>query len=446
MIRKCIFILAHLVAKPRALGFYYQLRSNEQRPRSELISKQRDALAKYLYFCRTEIPYFSEKIPKFELDYKDLDLQSIVNAIPILTKRDIVDNRSQLELECKKVGPFKYGQTGGSTGDPLKYRISIKCNDSAFAVLYRGLALGGYRLGDRLAVMAGGSLITKKKNIKTKLISFCMNTRKYSSYGVNDELFQEYFDDLAKWKPKYIRGYATSLFEFAKFVERKNYNLNFVSVFTTAEMLLDEQRKLIEKVFNTRVFDGYGLNDGGVTAFECKMHNGFHIDTERGYLEVVNDAGKLVYDQVGRIIATGFLNRATPFVRYDTGDLGILSTKKCACGSPYSILKSLRGRVTDVLKINDRIIGSPVLTVLMANVNAVRYQFIQLSKEKVVVIIDRSDKYGDADETFISESLFSNVGQFDLEYVYDPSVFETVDGGKHKIVINKVPSARDSDN
>ena len=438
MISKCIFMLAHLVTKPGALWFYYMLRANEQHSRAELLNRQKVDLIKYLDFCRAKIPFYSAKIPALGVGFEVGELQPLVDEIPILTKEDIANNRPLLELSRRKVGSFKYGQTGGSTGNPLKYRISKKCNDAALAILYRGLGRGGYRLGDRLAVMAGGSLITKKKSLKTKLISFVMNTRKYSSYGVSDALFEEYYRDMVKWQPRYIRGYASSLYEFAKFVERKNYVLSFESVFTTAEMLFDHQRKLIEKVFNARVFNGYGLNDGGITAFECEIHDGFHIDLERGYLEVVDDDGKLVFDQVGRIVATSFLNKATPFVRYDTGDLGLISKNECACGSPYPLLKSLMGRTADVIKVNDRIIGSPVLTVLMANTNAVRYQFIQLAENKISIVIEKSSKYDEMDEKFIRTSLISNLGPLDIRFIYDVVAFETVDGGKHKIVINKL--------
>jgi phenylacetate-CoA ligase len=378
VIKRYIFILVHLIIKPRALFLYYRLRDNERLTNIELADRQKQEVVRYLSFCRTQVPYYTDKIPDLNFFSGDECFYSYISSIPLLKKEDVIANRKFIELEPKKVGKFKYGQTGGSTGEPLKYRISSQCNDSAFAILYRGLGRGGYKLGDRLAVMAGGSLITKNKSLKTKLVSFFMNTRKYSSYGVSDAIFQEYYEDLVKWKPYFIRGYASSLYEFAKFVDRKNYNLNFKSVFTTAEMLFEHQRKFIEKVFNAKVFNGYGLNDGGVTAFECEMQDGFHIDLERGYLEVVDDDGKPVFDQVGRIVATSFLNKATPFVRYVTGDLGIISTERCKCGSPYPLLKSITGRTTDVLKINNKIVGVKSRMIVRALFKKFRMGFMPL--------------------------------------------------------------------
>ena len=51
------------------------------------------------------------------------------------------------------------------------------------------------------------------------------------------------------------------------------------AIFSTAEKLFPHMRTTIEEVFNTKVFDTYGLNDGGVSAFECQNHNGMHMNT-----------------------------------------------------------------------------------------------------------------------------------------------------------------------
>ncbi|ROZ80434.1 phenylacetate--CoA ligase family protein [Pseudomonas neustonica] len=437
VISKILFIFAHLVAKPRVMWMYYRLLFEERKSMPELLIKQRIAIKRYLIFCKKEVPFFAPKIPKLTDALEVGALQTVINDIPLMTKDDISRCRAKLELPEAKVGAFKVGKTGGSTGDPLKYRVSKKCNDAAFAILYRGLGRGGYKLGDKLAVMAGGSLVTKRNGFKSKVVSFFMNTKKYSSYGVSDDLFQEYYQDLVSWKPKFIRGYASSLFEFAKFIEKNKYDLSFVSVFTTAEMLFEHQRAYIEKVFSAKVYNGYGLNDGGVTAFECKYGGGFHIDLERSFLEVVDESGRLIFDKVGRIVATSFLNKATPFVRYVTGDLGEITNRKCKCGSPYPLLISLAGRTTDVLRLNGRMVGSPVLTVLMGNIDVARYQFIQVEENKVLLVMEKNDAFDVVDEGFIRNSLFSNVGEFDLVFVYDEALFEVVDGGKHKVVINK---------
>lgn len=436
MMSKMFFYICHAVLKPKVLIFYYQLKKNEYCSTDELLSKQNQAVLNYLKFCQREIPFYFDRLDGIGDKVSEQGLQIALNQVGLLNKSDIKAGHT-LQLDKRKIGRYKIGQTGGSTGDPLRYRISETCANAALALLYRGLSRGGYRLGDKMAVIAGGSLVTKRQTIKTRFLSLMMNIRKYSSYGVGDDIFEAYFQDLCQWKPKFLRGYASSIYEFARFVERKNYRIHFVSVFTTAEMLLDHQRSLIEQVFCTKVYDGYGLNDGGVSAFECSEHQGFHVDLERAYLEVVDENGQQIYEELGRIVATSYLNKATPFVRYLTGDLGIVSRGKCSCGSPYPLLKSIKGRTTDTLEINGRIIGGPVLTVLMAKIKALRYQFIQTNENQVLVVIDKEIGYSDSDEEFIQSSLYSNLGEFDLRFSYDINDFVMTCGGKHKFVIDQ---------
>lgn len=69
------------------------------------------------------------------------------------------------------------------------------------------------------------------------------------------------------------------------------------------------------------------------------------IDTERAVLEIVDDSGKQIKEGTGRIIATSLINKALPFIRYDTGDIG---TIKIDDGVPK--LTNIMGRQYELLK------------------------------------------------------------------------------------------------
>ena len=100
------------------------------------------------------------------------------------------------------------------------------------------------------------------------------------------------YESIEGWQPPFLRGYAGSLALFAKYCADNQLPLEFDTTFSTAEMLSDPQRKLIELTFATRVFDHYGLNDGGVSAYEGVGYTGYAVDTERSVLEIVPDGQK----------------------------------------------------------------------------------------------------------------------------------------------------------
>lgn len=440
MLLKIVFIIIHLISKPRVILYYLILNKNMKKTTEELISEQINKIIAYLNFCKNHVPYYNDIIPYQLNPLGKNSFRTYFDKIPPLTKNILRSCSDKLTPINCNVGKFAAGQTGGSTGEPLKYKMSRECSDMALAILYRGWGYGGYNLGDKMAIMAGGSLVSKKKSFKTLVRDYVMNIRRYSSYGVDPDRFMQYYLDINKWKPKYLRGYVVSIYEFAKFIEANDLTLEFKSIFTVAEMLLPHQRQYIEKVFNAEVFNTYGLNDGAVSAFECNLHDGFHIDTERGFLEVVDESGKAVIDQEGRILATSLLNKATPFVRYDTGDIGVISSKKCRCGSPYPLLESLKGRDTDALVVNGSIIGSPVLTVLMAGIPALRYQFVLNESGSLIINIEKCADYSQKDEDFIRESLYSQVGPFEMMFQYGEEFFYNVDGGKHRFIVKLTSS------
>jgi phenylacetate-CoA ligase len=249
--------------------------------------------------------------------------------------------------------------------------MSLEDYERGIALLYRGWSMAGYRLGDKLAILGGTSLIPDSKtDIEKRVFDFILNHKHYSSYNLSENNLHKYYRSMNYWKPEFIRGYASSVYLFAKYIDDNNLKIKFhpKSIFTTAEKLLSYQRNLIEKVFNSEVFDNYGLNDR-VSAYECTMHKGLHIDMKRAILEVVDEKGMQIFDRPGKILATSLFNYALPFIRYDTGDLGILSSEGCSCGRETFLLKEIIGPTTGSLLINGVSIGSPILTVLMGKYN-----------------------------------------------------------------------------
>ena len=125
-----------------------------------------------------------------------------------------------------------------------------------------------------------------------------------------------------------------------------------------------------------------------------------------------------------------------PLIRYDTGDLGVISDDYCPCGNEKLILKTLEGRITDFLKINGKLISSPVLTILMGKTSAMNYQIEQMNDNKIIINMVYKDKAGiQSDQELITTSLKSKVGDFELAFnIVDQIV--VLKGKKYKFIIN----------
>ena len=124
-------------------------------------------------------------------------------------------------------------------------------------------------------------------------------------------------------------------------------------VFVTSERLYDEQRKTISEAFHCPVANGYGGRDAGFIAHQCP-DGSMHITAEDIIVEIVNANGEVVNNgESGEIVVTHMATSEFPFIRYRTGDVGILSDKTCSCGRGLPLLEEIQGRSTDFIVTKD---------------------------------------------------------------------------------------------
>lgn len=435
---RLLFRLGYKIKRPEVLKSYNFIKENEKLNNEQILINQERQLRKMIKFVESNVPYYKSLFSKLGIEAEDIKTVKDLEILPILTKKDI-KNDPEGFIPANYTGSFVNGSTGGSTGAPLKYRMSKEDSALGAALLYRGFEYAGYSMGEKISIIAGSSLVSKNQTLKGKMQDYIMNYRHYSSYGMKDVDFLRFFNHLNSWKPSYLRGYASSLYLLSKYLERNQLELSYKlkGIFSTAEMLLPNQRKQIQKVFKTKVFNNYGLHDGGLTAFECSMHSGMHIDFDRSILEIVNDNNQQIYDNTGKIIATNLYNYAMPLIRYDTGDTGVYSTDICPCGCLRPLLKDVFGRTTDYLKLNGSIIGSPVLTVLMGKVDLQYYQIVQKSTSEVDITIVKGKNFDNKEENFIKNSLIEHVGNIQINFK-EISETQITNKHKHKFIINEV--------
>jgi len=199
---------------------------------------------------------------------------------------------------------------------------------------------------------------------------------------------REYYSRLRGFRPEVVYGYPSALTEFGLFIEERGLApIRVDTIITTAERLSDAKRAQLHRLFGGEVFALYGTREYGCMAFECTRHDGYHIDAGSVVLEIVKDGRVARAGESGEIVVTDLLNYGMPFIRSRTGDRGALSADPCPCGNPLPLLKSLDGRVSELLYRPD---GSRVpglmLTDLFMQLPTIRYlQFVQESIDRLEV-------------------------------------------------------------
>ena len=454
MFRKGLFILAHQCGDTSFYPAYKKLVRNQWKPYAELKRDQEKQLRHLIEFSYENVPYYRNLFKNLGLLPGDIRTVEDLEKLPILTK-DIIKEHWE-EFKPANLSSMKYYNraTGGSTGTPMQYRISKHDRFLSGAILYRGWGYGGFELGDRMVMLAGSSLgIGTGSSLTTKIHEIARNLRKLSSFDMGEREMREYARVLNSFRPRFIRGYASSIYFFARWLEENQISVpSPEGVFTTAEKLFPHMRETIGDVFDCDVYDNYGLNDGGISAYECSEHAGLHIDTERSIMEVVDGDGLAVDSGEGQILATSLHNYAMPFIRYSTGDIGTLLDSQCVCGRGSLLLGDVVGREKEFLITpqGQYVHGAALFNLIFHTlenadfpdiVNRIKeFQIIQKEADKLNIIFACDEILPDNVLDFIQSAIQKRFVGWHIEFQFVDAI-DRSRAGKYKFIINEVAHA-----
>lgn len=409
----------------------------------ELQNEKLRTLIKHAY---ENVPYYHCIFQERGLTPRDIETVEDLQKLPILTKNDIRQNLSDLiAKDSNKRKPF-LNSTSGSTGEPLQYYATMDCFAIGWASTFRSWAWAGYRLGDKRVTFGGASLVPTNISFKFRLRYFMERNLPLTSFGMTDKVMEKYAQRIARFKPRYIRGYPSAISTFARYIAERGINdIRPQAIFTTAETLLPGQREIMESVFKCEVFDQYGLNDGGAMIMECPTHEGYHVMSEKAVVEIIKDGKKTAPGEQGEIITTDLHNYAMPFIRYATGDLATPTDASCSCGRGLPLVKSIEGRIINSIRLKDGTLlsGVPFQDVFesieLERAGAVRqYQVIQEDINQVVIKIVKGPNYVSEDTNRIMhESKNHTGGEMEIKIEFADDI-PTTAAGKRLFTISKV--------
>lgn len=335
----------------------------------QLFELQSQRLQALIAHCYTHVPYYRNLFNALGLKPEDIKTRQDLIKLPVLTKQMVRDHYDELIADNAAELKSMDGSTGGSTGTPLKFKKDVQTWNMAWASSFRAWEWYGYHLGEKLFTLGGNSLVKKTKGTSAKDIfdKVIMRNMKRSSGDVTDEAMQKHYEAYMQYKPKAMRGYASSMVVFARYIEKNSLPvLPLKVILTTGEILMPEYRSVLERVFQCKVYDEYGAGDGGVDAHECLLQQGLHLSEERCVVEITDKEGKVLPDgETGYVCATDLGNYAFPFLRYHVGDMAYIQPGKCPCGKVSRVLGQVMGRAGKLLYNKQGVPISPTMLPIM---------------------------------------------------------------------------------
>ncbi|MEM5565617.1 phenylacetate--CoA ligase family protein [Psychroserpens sp. AS72] len=272
------------------------------------------------------------------------------SSIPVMTKKDLqqpLEERLSKGFTTKNVYVNK---TSGSSGDPFIFAKDKFCHALTWAVIQNRFGWYGLDFNSSRQARFYGIPLDKKGYYKERFKDRLSKRYRFSVFDLSDTAFEEHLQKFKATSFDYINGYTSSIVQFAKFLERQSICLTSIcptlrACVVTSEMLFDNDKKLMEQQFGVPVINEYGASELDLIAFQ-NTNNDWQLNSETLYVEILDDHDEILpYGEEGRIVITSLYNKAHPFIRYDIGDVGVLSEMSTL---KKPILKTLIGRTNDI--------------------------------------------------------------------------------------------------
>jgi phenylacetate-CoA ligase len=289
------------------------------------------------------VPWYRDRLAGIDADA--LDDPNEWQRIPILDKDALrkLSHSELLEAFCAVPQDqiAEYWRSGGSTGQPVFYPRTAE--DLTYGELSWGRSFPcvGIGPGDLchisfpLGVHPAGQVWARSARMFGVGMVWVGAGNSYPSAAQ--------LDLIETLRPTVFIGMSSFALHLANLAETRGINLVEGSVrklICSAETLSAAKREKLSRMWGAEVFDVFGMSEAGLMGAENSAHDGIHIWTDMYFIEVVDpESGLAVPErQVGTLCVTPlWTNHATPFLRWNSGDLVSLNSHSAGTG-PFAEL------------------------------------------------------------------------------------------------------------
>jgi phenylacetate-CoA ligase len=391
------------------------------------------------------VPYYRKLFRERGMRSEDIRSSVDYARVPVLTKSTLQEKLQELCTEDHDKSEGQPNASGGSTGTPVQFFQDSNYWDQAAAAQWFVEDWWGIRPGDRTASIWGADRDIPDQTWRERLYGAITQARVCNAFAMTANQMEGFAQMLVTWQPRHVTGYASALEIFAKFLlDRPTLWIRPRAVKTTAEVLTDAGRKMIEQAFGCPVYNFYGSREINNLAVECPARCGLHINALSRYIEIVDDDGKAVPPGApGRILLTDLTNYFMPFLRYEIEDIGSWTGTACSCGRAFPLLGKIWGRSSDfIVTPEGKLIHSVFFTHLFYDMPDVAlFQINQKDLHNIEVHLVLRPGISEYPASLLRERLLQAFG---ANVTFSVQVVPKIDrppSGKHRFTVSSVQSS-----
>jgi phenylacetate-CoA ligase len=400
-----------------------------------------ERLRAFLSTVAATVPYYETLFKSIGFDPAGIRTLADLQAIPFLTK-PIIRSRTE-DLKARGARGLRRYNTGGSSGEPLIFYLDRSRISHDVAARWRANRWWGVDIGDREIVVWGSPIELGAQDWVRSLRDRMLRSTLLPAFEMTEENLDAFVKEIRARRPAMVFGYPSVLAHIGRHAEKRGRALAEAGIrvaFVTSERLYPEQREQIARSFGCRVANSYGGRDSGLIASECPS-GGMHLSAEDIIVEIVDEQGKNQPRGVaGEIVVTHMAGEGFPFIRYRTGDVGVLDERVCECGRGLPLIKELQGRTTDFVVAKDGTVmhGLALIYVVRDLPGIEKFKIVQESLDRTRVLLVPAANFDPAIIERISVGMRERLGadvHIDVETVQD---IASERSGKFRYVTSRV--------
>jgi phenylacetate-CoA ligase len=291
--------------------------------------------------------FYRERLPTSPLR-SPADLK----RIPILTKDD-VRRQSPHGLVCvPREELLQYHESSATTGKP----VSVWFSKSDLAEIGEHFSRWGvgFKGGDRVLVRFPYALSSSAHLVQAAAqhAGACVVP---ADSATNITPLPRVVELMQKLQVSVLATISFSAVMLAEAAEMLGFSArhdfpHLRAICCAGEPLTRHRRELLEALWGVPVYDNYGMTEAGPLAMDCEERQ-MHPWEQYFWLEILDDRLENEVDpgKTGQLVVTTLATRATPMIRYLTGDRVRRLPQRCECGQSSTL--QIRGRSDDTLWI-----------------------------------------------------------------------------------------------
>lgn len=441
---RLLFPLHEALKGHTSVALLRQMEQTQWLPRQTLLELQLFRLRKLLREAGARVPYYRELFERVGFNPGAVRSLADLAAVPFLTKPIVRANLQRLKAEdARRLARYN---TSGSSGEPLIFFLGKERISHDVAAKWRATRWWGVDIGDPEVVVWGSPVELEVQDRMRSLRDALLRSTLLPAFEMSESKLDAFVSDIRARRPAMLFGYPSALAHIARHAERRGQKLDDLSIkvaFVTSERLYPEQREDIRRVFGCRVANGYGGRDAGFIAHECP-EGGMHIAAEGVIVEIVDREGKVQpAGTAGEIVVTHMSTQSFPFIRYRTGDVGVLDERTCTCGRGLPLIKEIQGRTSDFIIARDGTVmhGLALIYVLRDLPGIAKFKIVQESLDHTRVLLVTEPDFDRGSAARIQTAMAQRLGagvSIDVEFVSD---IPAEASGKYRYVISKAVPA-----